>query len=78
MSLLNVPYIGKKVDKTFLRTVSIQCTVAKIFKISLLNELKLSTVFPNIRPASIIGLQMRVLSAGFCPSGFIIFGQQKT
>ena len=34
MSLLNVPYIGEKNDKTFLRTVSIKRTVAKKFIIS--------------------------------------------
>ena len=34
MSLLNVPYIGKKGDKTFLRTVSINHTYVLLQKIS--------------------------------------------
>ena len=37
MSLLNVPYISKKSNKTFLSTVSIKHTVAKKIKMSLSN-----------------------------------------
>ena len=39
MSLLNVPYFGKKAGKSFLHTVSIKRTVAKKFKITLLKVL---------------------------------------
>ena len=49
MSLLNVPYIGKKCDKTFLRTVSIKRTVAKHFQMSLLKVLPFIVIKRDLR-----------------------------